>query len=84
MDGSQPLGPAVRRLGLVKVVGCGPGWTAELSTALNRRCFTPVRDRGQVLVDVAVMLADGGEAIADIDVLRHQSTVWGSVASPPT
>jgi hypothetical protein len=30
------------------------------------------------------MLADGGEAIADIDVLRHQSQVLGAVASPPT
>jgi hypothetical protein len=37
-----------------------------------------------VLADVAVMLADGGEAIADIDVLRHQSGVLGPVASPPT
>lgn len=30
------------------------------------------------------MLADGGEAIADIDVLRHQSGVLGPVASAPT
>ena len=30
------------------------------------------------------MLAGGGEAIADIDVLRHQSGVLGAVASPPT
>lgn len=37
-----------------------------------------------MLADVAVMLADGGEAIADIDVLRHQSIVLGPVASPPT
>ena len=28
--------------------------------------------------------ADGGEAIADIDVLRHQSQVLGPVASAPT
>src|SRR3954453_851866 len=60
------------------------GLTAELSTALRRRSFSPVYDRGRVLVDVAVMLADGGEAIADIDVLRHQSSVLGPVASPPT
>ena len=60
------------------------GLTGELSRALRRRSFTPVHDRGRVLVDVAVMLADGGEAIADIDVLRHQSSVLGPVASPPT
>lgn len=37
-----------------------------------------------MLVDVAVMLADGGEAIADIDGLRHQRAVFGTVASAPT
>lgn len=37
-----------------------------------------------MLVDVATMLANGGEAIADIDTLRHQGEVLGAVASPPT
>lgn len=60
------------------------GLTGQLSAALARRSFTPGHDRGRVLADVAVMLADGGEAIADIDVLRHQSEVLGPVASPPT
>ncbi len=60
------------------------GLTSELSKAMARRSFTPVHDRGRVLTDVAVMLADGGEAIADIDVLRHQGGVLGAVASPPT
>ena len=60
------------------------GLTGELSKAMVRRNFTPVHDRGRVLVDVAVMLAAGGEAIADIDVLRHQGGVLGPVASPPT
>ncbi len=30
------------------------------------------------------MLADGGEAIADLAVLRDQADVFGSVASTPT
>ena len=60
------------------------GLTGQLSKALARRSFVPVHDRGRVRVDVAVMLAEGGEAIADIDVLRHQSSVLGPVASPPT
>lgn len=60
------------------------GLTGELSKAMVRRNFNPVHDRGRVLADVAVMLADGGEAIADIDVLRHQGAVLGPVASPPT
>src|SRR5680860_1457613 len=60
------------------------GLTQELSKALKSRSFTPVHDRGRVLVDVAVMLADGGEAICDIEVLRHQAPVLGPVASAPT
>ena len=35
-------------------------------------------------VDVATMITGGGEAIADIDTLRHQDQVLGPVASPPT
>jgi Transposase DDE domain group 1 len=60
------------------------GLTSAVSTALARRGCVPQHDRGRVLVEVAVMLADGGEAIADIDVLRHQSQVLGPVASAPT
>ncbi|AWH94673.1 IS1380 family transposase [Dietzia psychralcaliphila] len=60
------------------------GLTAELSGAMARRRFNPVHDRGRVLTDVAVMLADGGETISDIGVLRHQSEVLGPVASAPT
>lgn len=60
------------------------GLTGELSKAMARRNFTPGHDRGRVLADVGVMLADGGEAIADIDVLRHQAGVLGPVASAPT
>jgi hypothetical protein len=37
-----------------------------------------------VLVEVAVMLADGGEVIGDINMLHHQGQVLGSVASAPT
>jgi Transposase DDE domain group 1 len=41
-------------------------------------------DRGQVLVDLAVMLADGGEAISDLAVLRDQPNLFGEVASLAT
>jgi len=63
------------------------GLTGALSAAMGRRGFTPTHDlptTGRVLVDVAVLIAGGGEAIGDIDVLRHQSEVLGSVASAPT
>ena len=60
------------------------GLTGALSKGLTRRSFRPVHDRGQVWVDVATMLTAGGEAIADIDILRHQTGLLGPVASPPT
>lgn len=41
-------------------------------------------DRGRVLVDLAVMLADGGETISDLAVLRHQPGLFGPVASTAT
>lgn len=41
-------------------------------------------DPGRIAVDLAVMLADGGEAIADLAVLRNQQALFGSVASDPT
>lgn len=68
----------------VRLLADRVGLTDALSGALERTSFAPVHDRGQVLVDVAVMIADGGEAIADIDVLRHQDQVFGAVASAPT
>lgn len=42
-------------------------------------------DPGRIAVDLlAVMLADGGEAIADLALLRNQPGVFGTVASTPT
>lgn len=43
-----------------------------------------VHDPGRVVVDLAVMLADGGEAISDLAVLRDQAQLFGPVASDPT
>jgi hypothetical protein len=68
----------------IKMLAQWTGLTGELSRAVRGQSFRPAHDRGQVLIDVAVRLADGGEAIADIDVLRHQGQVLGSVASAPT
>jgi Transposase DDE domain group 1 len=41
-------------------------------------------DPGRVALDLAVMLADGGEAISDLAVLRNQPDLFGPVASDPT
>ncbi|MFD4896321.1 IS1380 family transposase [Kitasatospora sp. NPDC058397] len=41
-------------------------------------------DPGRIAADLVVMLADGGEAIADLALLRDQPEVFGPVASTPT
>ncbi len=69
---------------LLRLLADRAGLTGALSGALARRDWWPVHDRGRVLVDLAVMIADGGKAICDIDVLRHQHDVFGLVASPAT
>jgi hypothetical protein len=61
------------------------GLTAALSGAMKpTKQRRRGHDRGQVLVDVAVMLADGGETISDLAVLRHQPALFGPVASHAT
>jgi hypothetical protein len=60
------------------------GLTAALSRALYREDFTPGHDRGRVLADAAVMMADGGNTVRGVDVLRHQRDLLGEVASPST
>ncbi|WAP55286.1 hypothetical protein [Streptomyces sp. S465] len=39
---------------------------------------------GRIAMDLAVMLADGGEAITDLALLRDQAEALGPVASTPT
>jgi Transposase DDE domain group 1 len=69
---------------LLRLLADRAGLTGALSAGLARAGWWPVHDRGRVLVDLAVIIADGGEAIADIDVLRHQQEVFGPVASDST
>lgn len=54
----------------------------EVAGARRRR--RSAHDPGRVLADLAVMLADGGEAISDLAVLRDQPGLFGPVASTPT
>lgn len=44
----------------------------------------PVHDRGTVLVKAMLMLAGGGESCADIEHLRSQGRLFGSVPSDST
>src|ERR1700744_906794 len=61
------------------------GLTRSLSTRLGvikqrRRGHDP----GRVIVDLAVMLADGGECVSDLGGVRGQGALFGSVASDST
>ena len=59
--------------------------TAELTGALDgARGVRPRHDPGRVLVDLAVAIADGAEAISDIAVLADQPALFGPVASDST
>ena len=69
---------------VLRLIADGTGLTAALSKALRRRGFTPVHDRGRVLVDTAVCIAGGGRVLSDLAALRDQAELFGSVASDPT
>jgi hypothetical protein len=61
------------------------GLSAAMSDALvSLRQRRSGHDPGRVALDLAVMLADGGEAISDLAVLRNQPDLFGPVASDPT
>jgi hypothetical protein len=82
-DGTGVVGHAGTRLlaDLADATGLTNAFTDALA-GLRRR--DTGHDPGRVAVDLAVMLADGGQTISDLAVLRQQSAVFGPVASTPT
>ena len=57
------------------------GLTGGLLRAFARRGFVPIHDRGRVLADTAVLIADGGQVLSDLVTLRDQGQLYGPVAS---
>jgi hypothetical protein len=82
-DGRGVVGHAGARLltDVAEVTGLAGACSDALAGLRQRR---GVHDPGRVAVDLAVMLADGGEAISDLAVLRDQAALFGPVASDPT
>jgi len=82
-DATNVVGHAGARLlsDLADASGLTGGLSAAMAPTKTRRRG---HDRGQVLADVAVMIADGGDAISDLAVLRNQPELFGEVASTPT
>lgn len=82
-DGRAVVGYAGARL--LADVADATGLTAAFGEALaGLRQRQGGHDPGRVAADLAVMIADGGEAIADLAVLRDQADLFGAVASDPT
>ena len=73
--GLHALGAFADRLGL------GDSLSAAIPITGER---LPLHDRGKVLVQAMLMLAGGGEACADIEHLRAQPDLFGSVPSDST
>ncbi|GAA0322319.1 hypothetical protein GCM10010151_10170 [Actinoallomurus spadix] len=65
----------------MRVTGLDQG----LSQALERwRPSRAVHDPGKIMCDLAVMLALGGDCLADIAILRAAPELFGSIPSDPT
>ena len=54
---------------VLRLIADNTGSTGGVVKALARREFTPVHDRGRVLADLAVCIADGGRALSALTVL---------------
>jgi len=73
--GSALLSRVADKSGLTKALSC------ELA-GLQLRAGS--HDRGRVIRDLAVMLADGGDCLADVGALGDQAVLFGEVASTST
>jgi hypothetical protein len=73
--GAALLGQVADRVGLTRAL------SHRLAAVKQRRRG---HDPGRVVRDLAVMLADGGECVCDLGVVREQQALFGSVASDAT
>jgi hypothetical protein len=61
------------------------GLTGALSESLaSSRERRSAHDPGRVMRDLAVMVADGGDCVTDLEALRGQGRLFGQVASETT
>jgi hypothetical protein len=66
---------------MAEVTGLRRAMSEAMAPTVKRRRR---HDPGQVLVDLAVTIADGGDCLSDLAVLRNQPALFGAVASTPT
>lgn len=67
---------------LTEDTGLSAGWTAALLDTY--KAFPAVHQPGRVLADLAVTIADGGDALTHLATLRDQDKLFGAVASEAT
>jgi len=73
--GSALLAGVAEKTGLTRALSIGLG---EVRQRRGRH------DPGRVIADLAVMLADGGDCLADLGAMRDQAPLFGQVASAST
>jgi Transposase DDE domain group 1 len=73
--GSALLAQVADKTGLTRALGLGVG-----DPGLRKGSH----DRGRVIRDLAVMLADGGDCLADLRAVGDQAALFGATASPST
>jgi hypothetical protein len=73
--GSALLGQVADKVGLTRALSLGLAGIKQ-----RRRGHDP----GRVIRDLAVMLADGGDAVCDLGAVRDQAVLFGPVASDST
>lgn len=66
---------------LADVFGLSDGLSRAMAPTKKRNRG---HDRGRVLVDLAVSIADGAQTISDLEVLSNQPELFGTLASVPT
>src|ERR1700731_4330135 len=67
---------------LTRMLADNTGLTSELSEVLNRDGL--VHDRGAMLRDMSVPVADGAEHLSDNRALSDQQRLFGPLAAPVT
>ena len=73
--GSALLAQVADKAGLTRALGAAVGEPGLRAGS---------HDRGRVIRDLAVMLADGGDCLADLRAVSDQAALFGSTASPST